>query len=118
MEQCNQTFTVTNNVTSYSRSYLKLKSNEFRQARGLPPHGPKVVINGLTVTTAPLTNYTGYEVTNPMQMLEVQIHEVGHSMHAITLIGYDDDDKFPTRPDLGGKILEDCVRSRRGFKYR
>jgi hypothetical protein len=68
---------------------------------------------------APLTNYTGYDVTDPMKMLKVQVHELGHSLDDITKIGYDDQERFPKHPDdFGGKILEDCVRRRGGFKYR
>lgn len=112
----NGTFNVRNNAKNYSNSYLKLKENEFRAARGEPPDTRSIV--GLTVRSAPLTNYTGFDVKNLMDVLRTQIHELGHSLDVITSMGYDDRDKHPNRPDLGGKILEDCVRRRGGFRYR
>jgi hypothetical protein len=98
---------------------LKFKANEFRQALGKPPYAANVTVNGLTMPGAPLTNYTGYDVTDPMKMLKVQVHELGHSLDDITKMGYDDQERFPKHPDdFGGKILEDCVKRRGGFKYR
>lgn len=114
-----QSFTITNNVTSYSTSYLKFKDDEFRKAAGRPPNATNVTIDGLTMPGSPLTNYTGNNVTNPMKILIIQIHELGHSLDDITKIGYDDRERFPVHPDdLGGTILENCVKRRGGFKYR
>jgi hypothetical protein len=108
----NQELTITNNAASYSISYLKYKNAELG---GKTPS--KDDIWGLTVGSN-LTNWTGNDVPTDMDALVVQIHELGHTLDALTQIGYDDDTKHPDKPDLGGKILENCVRDGGGFKFK
>jgi len=72
----------------------------------------------LTDPGAPLTNYTGYDSPSAIEMLITQVHELGHSLDAITQIGYDFPEKHGGKTDLGGEILENCVRDRGGFKYK
>jgi RHS repeat-associated protein len=108
----NQELTITNNAASYSISYLKYKSAELGS-----PAPPKYDVYGLSVGSN-LTNWTGNDVPTAMNILMNQVHELGHTLDALTQIGYDDETKHPNRPDLGGKILENCVKSRGGFKYQ
>jgi RHS repeat-associated protein len=110
-----QTFTVTNS-TSYPINILKDKHDEFSRASGEPPSTTDIW--GLTMSSAPLLNYTGYNVPTPMDILVTQVHELGHSLDIITGIGYDDADKHGGQKDLAGMTLENCVRSRGGFKYK
>jgi YD repeat-containing protein len=106
------TFKITNSL-DYSNAQLTAYNNNLKTP-GEPTSGP---IIGLTIRGAPLKNYTGTD-NGPMQMLMTQVHELGHSLDAITQIGYDIPENHSGKKDLGGKILEDCVRKRGGFKYR
>jgi len=106
------TLTVTNSLR-YSNAQLTA-INDSLTLPGEPKTGP---VEGLTNREAPLTNYTGYD-NNAMRMLVVQVHELGHSLDAITQIGYDFPEKHGGKKDFAGKILEDCMRKRGGFKYR
>jgi hypothetical protein len=108
----NDTFMVKNNSSTYDTKYLTFLDNQFRAAMGRPPNPPGVTVVGTTNRFAPLTNYTSRNL-GPMQTLVTQVHELGHSLDAITGIGYD----FK-KDDLAGRILENCVRSRGGFKYK
>ncbi len=112
----NDTFTIRNNATTYSNSYLKFKQNETLSALGLPPDHRPIV--GLAPRSTPYVNYTGNDLKDPMEVLRTQIHELGHSLDRITQIGYDDSGKQPGKDDLGGRILEDCVTRRGGFRYK
>lgn len=107
-----QELTITNNAASYTKSYLKYKAVELGS-----PIQPKYDVYGLSVGSN-LTNWTGNDVPTGMDILMTQVHELGHTLDALTQIGYDDEKKHPDRPDLGGKILENCVKSRGGFKYQ
>ncbi|HXM47489.1 MAG TPA: hypothetical protein VN956_06435 [Pyrinomonadaceae bacterium] len=107
------TYTITNSVR-YSNDQLRAIDNR-RKIPGEPNTGR---ILGLTDPGAPLTNYTGYDSPSAIEMLITQVHELGHSLDAITQIGYDFPEKHGGKTDLGGEILENCVRDRGGFKYK
>ena len=109
------TFKVTNTL-KYSRAELTAFDDAFKRANGEPPN--KEPLLGLTHPDAPLRNYTGYDSPSPMQMLETQVHELGHSLDAITRIGYDDPTRHGGTGDLAGTILSDCVKKRNGYRYK
>ncbi len=108
----NDTFTITNNATSYTSSFLTNLDNQFKVAAGKSPNPPGRTVIGTTNRFSPLTNYTANNL-GPMQTLQTQVHELGHSLDVITGIGYDS-----FEDDLAGKILEDCVKRRGGFRYK
>jgi hypothetical protein len=107
------TYTITNSV-DYSNKELQKMATEWFGGR--PPEPGKKLV-GFELPGYPLRNYTGSD-NGPMQMIMTQVHELGHSLDEITQIGYDNINRHPGRPDLGGQILEDCVRKRGGFKWR
>jgi hypothetical protein len=107
------TYTMTNSV-DYSNKELKKMATEW--FGGAAPEPGKIIV-GFELPGYPLRNYTGSD-NSPMQMIMTQVHELGHSLDEITQIGYDRLGKHPGRPDLGGRILEDCVRKRGGFRWR
>ncbi|MGH9942902.1 MAG: hypothetical protein ACRD9R_11165 [Pyrinomonadaceae bacterium] len=109
----NDTFTITTDVHRYSLNDLRDVENRFRAAAGRPLLGPNDQINGTTNRLAPLTNFTANDLKGSFAILRNQIHELGHSLDAITGIGYD----FQKNGEAGKKLV-DCVASRKGFKYR
>ncbi|HWN11913.1 MAG TPA: PKD domain-containing protein [Pyrinomonadaceae bacterium] len=112
----NDTFTIRNDAATYSRAELTNYDNQFRKLAGKPPHSNPIL--GLTQPRAPLKNYTGNDIKDPMRVLMTQIHELGHSLDTITSVGYDDPGKHSGTEDLGGQILADCVRQRGGFREK
>lgn len=55
-------------------------------------------------------NFTANNLTNSLEIVKTQVHELGHSLQAIVGTRY--------AGDQGGQKLEDCVRAGGGFKYK
>jgi hypothetical protein len=112
-------FEVINDVNAYSSQKL-LDINNTDNPTPLPP-GTKV--GGYTGPTpsgyTPYRNFTANDLTNEMVIIQVQIHELGNSLRAITKaasnanIVVTNPGNAPDR-DPGAK-LQKCVREKNGF---
>jgi hypothetical protein len=98
------TFTITNNVRRYSTSELSTINRNLT--------GKDQRVTGMTDPYTPLRNYTANDLKSPLEILKTQVHELAHSLDAITAIQYKDKGVEP------GDKLESCVIKRGGFKYR
>ncbi|MGH9949781.1 MAG: hypothetical protein ACRD6X_21645, partial [Pyrinomonadaceae bacterium] len=97
-------FGVMNDVTSYS--IVTAPEDVKIQA------GKNQRITGFTNSGSPHINYTLSNITNWLDIVKTQIHELGHSLQYITrnAVG-----GFPQYDEAGWK-LENCVRDKGGFK--
>ena len=74
---------------------------------------PGEFLKGWTPPTLPQA-YDNFTANNlgPMETIITQVHELGHSLHIIT----SGSNVIPHRGGEAGKALQDCVRSKRGFR--
>jgi hypothetical protein len=95
---------VGNDNRTYSEAWLTAKAKETEVVRGR--------VTGLTNTASPYVNWTANDV-DPNEMLTTQIHELGHSLGAITTGNLEEKPYFDN-----GKALEECVKNGGGFRSR
>lgn len=116
----NSQIDVVNEVNAFTSSRLKSIYNQ-----GLPVNqqlGPGVILDGYTGPTGsgytPYRNFTASNLRNAAYILQVQVHELGHSLDEIVFgtgvnSGFD---RQSNNYELAGQKLVDCVRNRGGFK--
>jgi RHS repeat-associated protein len=108
----NTVIKIRSDVTTYSLSQLKAIENGARAARGEPLLKPGDQIYGITFPNAPYTNYTANDLTNPLDILKNQIHELGHSLAAVTQI-----DRNPPLGEQGAKLVK-CMNKKGGWQLQ
>ncbi|MCW5955995.1 MAG: RHS repeat protein [Pyrinomonadaceae bacterium] len=97
-------FGVVNDVSSYS---IKTAPEDVRNQEG-----KNSKVYGFTNSGSPYTNYTLSNITNSMDILKTQIHELGHSLQYIAMNAVSGYKQYGE----AGWELENCVRDNGGFK--
>jgi len=97
-------FGVVNDVSSYS---IKTAPEDVRNQEG---KNSKVYC--FTNSGSPYTNFTLSNITNSMDILKTQIHELGHSLQYIAMNAVSGYKQYGE----AGWELENCVRDNGGFK--
>jgi RHS repeat-associated protein len=105
----NTVITIRNDNSTYSMSQLKAIENAARAASGRPPLGPDDQVWGETLENAPYTNYTANDLTNALDALKNQIHELGHSLSIVTQIN-----RNPPVGEQGDKLVK-CMNQNKGW---
>jgi hypothetical protein len=109
------TISVVNEVSAYTSAQMITFYNQGKPpSQQLPANANVTGYTGSTPSCyTPYRNFTASNLRNPMEILKTQVHELGHSLAAITGVGFDQNNT----PEAGWK-LEDCVRNGGGFKYQ
>jgi len=98
---------VTNDVNKYSSSEALVVVNAARVAAGLTPLPANTFMYGFMDPASPYTNFTSNNVTNTVEIVKTQIHELGNSLQEITGAANNDQANVAD-PDAGNR-LENCV---------
>ena len=110
----NAPITIKNDATRYNMNEMKKIENAFRAAQGLPLLGPNDEVWGMTIDDAThnhYTNYTASDLTNALDTLKSQVHELGHSLALVTGI---EGNAHSNGWEQGAK-LEKCMNQNHGW---